>query len=351
MSVGLIVWVIQAVNFLDFVSEDGHNFKVYFFFTLLSLPKIISRILPFIFFLSLFYMLLKYENKSELIIFWTNGITKHNFIFNLIKYSLFYLLIQLVLTSYVVPTTQDSARSFLRNSNIDFFPNLIKEKKFIDTVSNLTIFIDKKDENGNFINIFLKDKLSGEKSQTIYAKTGKIVNNSSGNFLVLKDGKILNQYKKNMTILHFERTEFNLSKYTTKTTIYPKIQEIPTLLLIDCVKKLYLDKIINFRYEFLDCNKRLLAPVLKEIFKRIYLPIYIPIIAMFTGLLVLRSKSQENFNNYKVTIFSVTFLLIVISEISVKYIGLNNFINLIATMTPITIFILTYLLFCKTEKI
>ena len=31
LSIGLIVWVIQAVNFLDFVSEDGHSFKVYFF--------------------------------------------------------------------------------------------------------------------------------------------------------------------------------------------------------------------------------------------------------------------------------------------------------------------------------
>ena len=31
LSLTLIVWVIQAVNFLDFVSEDGHSFRVYFF--------------------------------------------------------------------------------------------------------------------------------------------------------------------------------------------------------------------------------------------------------------------------------------------------------------------------------
>ena len=31
-AITLIVWVIQAVNFLDFVSEDGHSFKVYFFY-------------------------------------------------------------------------------------------------------------------------------------------------------------------------------------------------------------------------------------------------------------------------------------------------------------------------------
>ena len=32
LSLSLIVWVIQAVNYLDFVSEDGHSFKVYLFY-------------------------------------------------------------------------------------------------------------------------------------------------------------------------------------------------------------------------------------------------------------------------------------------------------------------------------
>ena len=29
----IIDWVIQAVNYLDFISEDGHGFKVYFLYT------------------------------------------------------------------------------------------------------------------------------------------------------------------------------------------------------------------------------------------------------------------------------------------------------------------------------
>ena len=36
LALTLIVWVIQAVNYLDIVSEDGHNFSVYFKFSLLS---------------------------------------------------------------------------------------------------------------------------------------------------------------------------------------------------------------------------------------------------------------------------------------------------------------------------
>ena len=36
----IIIWVIQAVNFLDLVTDDGHAFKIYFLYSLLTLPKI-----------------------------------------------------------------------------------------------------------------------------------------------------------------------------------------------------------------------------------------------------------------------------------------------------------------------
>ena len=67
----LIIWVIQAVNYLDIVTEDGHSFKVYFLYTLLNLPKVLSKIIPYLFFISLFYSLNKIENNNELLIFWT----------------------------------------------------------------------------------------------------------------------------------------------------------------------------------------------------------------------------------------------------------------------------------------
>ncbi len=142
--VSLIVWVIQAVNFLDFVSEDGHSLKVYFTYVLLIIPKIFSDILLFIFFISIFYILLKYENNNEILIFWTNGIKKIDLIKNILKFSIFVFIFQLLLTNFIIPQSQDHARSIIRGSKIDYFPSLIKQKQFIDTVEGLTIFVDEK---------------------------------------------------------------------------------------------------------------------------------------------------------------------------------------------------------------
>ena len=166
VSVAAIVWVIQAVNFLDFVSEDGHSFATYFKYTLLVFSKIIGKIFPFIFFLSLFFIILKYEGNNELIIFWTHGVTKKNLVHLIVKYSLLCSFILLAFTIYVIPNSQDQARSYIRASSLDLFPSLIKEESFNDTVQNLTIFVDEKNQNGEFENIFLKDSVGFTEKDT-----------------------------------------------------------------------------------------------------------------------------------------------------------------------------------------
>ncbi len=341
----LIVWIIQAVNFLDFVTEDGHNFKIYMYFTLLNFPKIFSRVLPFVFFISLFYTLTKYENKNELIIFWINGITRKTFINTIIIYSLFFLIFQILLTTYIVPKSQDKARSFIRSSNIDFFPSLIKEKKFIDTVEGLTIFVNKKEKN-LLQNIFLKESTSGDEAQIIYAKSGSIVNKNDLNFLILYEGEIINIDDKNITKYSFEKTELNLSKYTTKSTTFPKIQELKSTSLFKCLKKILTNNEF-VEIKFLICNKDSLISVNQELIKRFYAPFFIPLIALIASILILKSKDSSNYSKFRIKVFLYVLSIIIFSEISLKYAGINKLSSLIFLLSPLIIFLINYILIFK----
>ena len=190
LSLGLIVWVIQAVNYLDFMTEDGHGFYVYFSYTLYNFPKIIHRILPFVFFISLFYQINNYELKNELIIFWTAGVSKFQFIKIILIFSIVFFTFQIILGAYVSPAGQDKARNFIRNSNVDFFPSLFQEGKFIDVLQNLSIFIESEEPDGIFNNIFLKEtnKSSNNMSKVIYAKKGSLKNTEGKRYLELFDG-------------------------------------------------------------------------------------------------------------------------------------------------------------------
>ena len=157
ITISSIIWVLQAVNYLDFVIEDGHGFFVYLKYTLFSYPRIVSRVFPFIVFFSLTYVLLKYEYKNELVIFWNFGIEKIKFINFFIKISAFFLFFNLLLNSIIVPSSQDKARSYIRSSDLDYFSSILKPKKFIDVVQNLTIYFESKTVDGNLKNIILKD--------------------------------------------------------------------------------------------------------------------------------------------------------------------------------------------------
>ena len=41
----------SGTYWVEFVTEDGHSFQIYFLYTIYSLPKIFSKLLPFMFFL------------------------------------------------------------------------------------------------------------------------------------------------------------------------------------------------------------------------------------------------------------------------------------------------------------
>ena len=350
-AVTIIVWVIQAVNYLEFVTEDGHSFKIYFLYTIYSLPKIFNKLLPFMFFFSIFFVLIKYEEQNQTLIFWTNGINKITFVNIIIKFSLIFLLINFIFSLILVPSSQDKARSFIRESNIDYLPLLIKPKKFIDTVEKLTIYSDKKNQN-TLENIIIKDSFSKSKSKIIYAKRGYFSENNESSFLILTNGKILNINDGKTNSFDFNETQINLSKYTSKTTKTPKIQEVDTKKLFNCLIK----EKINLNYEnkvneslIFNCDKSLALKnkISQELFSRFFKPFYIPLLALIGSLLLIKSKNSQGFSKYEFKVFALGVATISLSEITTKFYSANFNESFPIFLAPFIIFLLLYLFLKK----
>ena len=345
-AVTIIVWVIQAVNYLEFVTEDGHSFKIYFLYTIYSLPKIFNKLLPFMFFFSIFLTLIKYEEQNQTLIFWTNGINKITLVNVIIKFSFIILFINYFFSLILVPMSQDKARSFIRESNIDYLPFLIKPKKFIDTVEKLTIYTDNKNQD-TLENIIIKDTLSNLKSKIIYAEKGYFSENNNDNFLILLNGKILNINNGRTNSFDFNETQINLSKYTSKTTKTPKIQEVNTKKLLVCFfkgektnsKKNNLNDDLAFKCENTVSFKNKIS---QELFTRIFKPLYIPLLALIGSLLLTKSKNSQGFSNYKFKVFALGVTVISVSEISTKFYSANFNENIIILLIPFAFFLLLY---------
>ena len=239
-ALAIIVWTIQSVNFLDLVTEDGHAFATYFTYTFLILSKIFTKLIPFCFLIASVFTIIKFEKDNELIAIWTSGLNKIHIVNLLLYISIIIMFFQLIFTSFVNPSLLNLSRTVLKNSELQFIPSLLKEKEFNDTIEGLTIFVDKKDENQIYSNIFIRDDgnvLSniGTTSSTIFAKYGYV--SVDEKHLVLKNGNIQKLKEDgNVNIVKFEKTTLNLSGIATKSISEPKMQETSTKEILLCVK-------------------------------------------------------------------------------------------------------------------
>lgn len=345
ISLSLIVWVVQAVNFLDFVSEDGHSFRIYFYYTILNLPKIFSRVIPIVFFISLYYTIIKYEENNELKIFWLNGINKTKFLNVIIKYSILFFVLQIFLSTLIIPIFQSKARMYLKISSLDFFPSLLQEKKFIDTVEKLTIFIEKKNSLTDFENIYLKDKINSNQSQIIYAKKGALNEKNGTRTLILYNGKFLNTNNKKTTIFDFDTTQIDLTKYDTRSITHPKIQEKTTVMLFRCLDYHYNFMKKKIENASLKCgvNIEFFGEIKQETFKRIIKPLYLFVISVIVGFLLINIKENHKYQFIKSYVFLIGIVVLIISEISISYSGKSDLSGLITSLSPIILFIFLYL--------
>tara|TARA_X000000950_G_scaffold177120_1_gene214980 strand:+ start:1009 stop:2118 length:1110 start_codon:yes stop_codon:yes gene_type:complete len=346
LSLGIIVWTLQAVNYLDFVTQDGHGFKTYLLYSLYSFPKIIHRLVPFAFFISLFLILTNYEKKNELIIFWANGVSKINFAKKILFFSFVLMIFQIIIGCYLSPQSQLKSRMILKESDVNYFSSLIKEGKFINAVNGLTIFIQKKENNNSFGNIFIDDSTTGVSKMT-YAKNGEIFDANDMKIFKLFNGSVINKTKNKINVFKFDQININLSEYSTNTILVPKVQETSTQNLLKCSLINYFNK---KQIDLQNCNPSIKNEINTELFKRIYKPIYIPIIAVICCFLTIL---PGNHNRYKFQLrftFLFGFTILVLSETTLRYSSISFLSTFIYLVVPLVLFILTYLIFLIKSK-
>jgi lipopolysaccharide export system permease protein len=349
-SASVIVWVFQAVNFLDIMIEDGKGYFTYLSYSVLNFPKIVSKLLPFVLFFSFFYILIKYESNNELLIFWNFGINKIQLVYFFFYISLLMVCIQIIFTSFVVPNSLKYSRQVMTSSNIDLFEGFIKPKNFNDTIKDLTIYSEDRMENGDFKNIYIKKNTGKNSFQITYAKTGKLVLGFN-NVLRLYDGETINNINNDISKFKFEKSDFSLNNLESNVLKDNKLQETPSLVLWSCLNNIFNKEIkffkkINMTNYDHNCDTNGMKNIYKEIYKRYILPFYIPILFLITLSLILKSKEEKNYSLFKVVIFLINFFIIVLSETSLKFINNsleNNYIFIIIPIIIISLLILNFI--------
>jgi len=339
-----IVWAVQAVNFLDLIVEDGHAVLLYLNYSLLNIPKILTKFIPLSFLLALVLTILKFDSENELMILWTSGLNKIKIINLFLKIALIVTFIQLFLAAFINPNVLNYSRSLIKASDLNLMSSIIKTNEFNDTIDGLTMYVEEKNEFGIMKNVFIRDdshRLSTIENQekadslTIIAKKGRI-NNKTKNSLILENGVIHSENKsKEIQIIKFKKTELAFDNLRTKSIIYPKVQETPSKILLNCFLKKTTHVLLEGHKDLKCHSEEERTEVLAEINRRFGMPLYIPLLALLSSFLLTSREETKAKGWYKYFYFGLAFAILITAEILVRYSGKSLMHGLFYYLLPL----------------
>ena len=324
--------------FLDLIVENNYPVSIYFSYSLLNLFGIAPKFVPLAFLLSLIIFIIKHVQDSEFIILWTSGVKKIQVVNLFLLTSIIALIFYLILSTLVTPIALNKSRQLLSNDNLNSFLPTIKTQQFSDSFKGFTFLVEKK-INNQMQNIFLHDKgnniknlssnISSTDTTTIIAEVGVVDEKR----MMLLNGQIISTKKDaDNEIITFEQLSIDLSNLSTNTIKQPKIQETSTLKLLKCLSAV--EKENKF------CNDKFKKEIIPTLNRRIITPFYIPVLSLVCGLLLIRSK-KIYFN--KISIFIYSFIVLLFTELVVRYTGLNKTLMIMFILIPFMLIIIFYI--------
>jgi lipopolysaccharide export LptBFGC system permease protein LptF len=347
LGFSIIALTVRAVNFLDLIVENGYPVSTYFKYSVLNLFGIAPKFIPFSFLIALTIFILKHSQNSEFLILWTTGVKKIHLVNIFVITSIITLCLYLFLTTFLTPFSLNKSRFLLSQEQYNSLLPTFKTQQFNDTFKGLIFFVDKK-VNNELLNVFIQDKGNHFKNLSSNASKNSLTNIIAQKGIVeekkiiLLNGQIIStKDEEKNEIIKFEQLTIDLSDVNTNTIKNPKLQETSTFQLVNCL----LSKNISNP----NCDAK--NEVISSLNRRIILPLYIPIIALICSMLMTTSKKKYFDKN---VIFFYSFILLVFTELTVRYTGINNFLLYTFIISPlimaVTLYIFLILIFSKETR-
>ena len=346
-GLSIIALTVRAVNFLELIVDNGYPVTVYFQYSFLNLFGIAPKFIPLAFLISMVIFVVKHVEDSEFVILWTSGVKKIQVVNLLLFTSIAILIFYLILSIFLTPYALNKSRQLLSEDQLNSFLPTIRSQQFSDSFKGFTFIVDEK-FNNELKNIFLHDtgnslknlssNTSNVTSTTIIAEKGIVEERK----MFLFNGQIISSQEDNIKneIVKFEQLNIDLTELATNTIKLPKLQEISTITLLECFMS------DNFVTRI--CNNDSKKEILPLLIRRIILPFYMPILALICSFLLL--KNQKFYSN-KISIFTYSFVVLVLTELFIRYTGLNDLVRIAYIAIPfISLGIFYFFLIYKFSK-
>jgi lipopolysaccharide export system permease protein len=227
LSLTSIVWLTQALRFIDVIVNQGVSISIFLTLTLLLVPSLMLMILPPALLCSVLFVYNKLKTESELIVLQAAGLSRWRLALPATQLAFAVAAIGYVIALYLQPVSYREFKEmqfFLRNNYASI---LLQDGVFSSPVNGLTVFIRERDKNNVLHGILVHDSRSPAGSVTMMAEEGQMVQTPEGPRFILINGNRQEIQNGKLAFLNFENYAFDISLYTQSMgRRYPDPQEL-----------------------------------------------------------------------------------------------------------------------------
>jgi lipopolysaccharide export system permease protein len=305
-----IIWLTQALRFIDFMLSRGLSAGDFLYLTALMVPSLLLIILPIALTLAVLYVYTRLQGDSELIVFSAVGLSRMQIALPVVAVGAVCAVLTYLLSLYLMPMANQRFRDIRVFFRDQYASVLLQEDVFNTPIDGLTVFVRERMNDGVLEGILIQDNRDPAHIITMMSESGKLVQTPGGPRFYLKNGdrQELDTTTKKITWLSFTDYMLDINFYASAAPRKPDADERTGASL--------------FNYENVTPEE---IPALRaEAHQRLTWPLYALALPLF-ALAVLMSGEFSRRGQWKRIVFAgISVMLLVLVAFSLRNVAVRH---------------------------
>lgn len=214
LSLTSIIWLTQALRFIDFIVDRGISFISFLELTMLLVPSLMLFVIPFALLCAVLFVYYRLMMDSELLVLSGAGLSRLQIALPAVKIAFIATLVSYSISLYILPVSYHefkNMQSFLRDNYASL---LLQEEVFNNPLEGLTVYVNNRDKNGILHGIIVHDSRDSKKPPvTMMAEEGKLLQTPQGPRFIMYNGNRQEVQDGKLSFLNFTQYTLDISFY------------------------------------------------------------------------------------------------------------------------------------------
>ena len=216
-----VIWLFVSVRAVESIVNRGFSVGTFVELTALQMPNFITQIIPIALFISVLFVYNRLTTDREILVMRAAGLSPLGLARPMLVLAGSCVIVGYVFTLWATPLSYRMFRDLQWDLRYSFTNVLLREGTFNTLSDAITVYVRERTGSDELKGLLIFDKRDKEKTATIIAERGAVVDSPTGARVLMFDGnrQEYNAKLDKLSILYFDRYSFDLSGINQKPDI------------------------------------------------------------------------------------------------------------------------------------